>query len=114
MTCEHVDVLGVLPPDWWSRWEPRRYKFTEDGKPINRNPYRSWEDRFEDSVQQPRQDSGMPLFDPKEREALFDMLRPMLSFRPGIRPTTRQLLDSEWMVKWALPEYDKIRSRVGK
>lgn len=114
MTCEHVDVLGVLPPDWWNRWEPCRYKFTEDGKPINRNPYRFWKDRFEDSVQQPRQDSGMPLFDSKEREVLFDMLRPMLSFKPGIRPTTRQLLDSEWMVKWALPEYDKIRSRVRK
>ncbi|KAB8213688.1 kinase-like protein [Aspergillus novoparasiticus] len=85
MTCEHVDTLGVLPPEWWKKWEARPQKFTEDGTPINRNPYRSWEDRFEDSVQQPRRDSGMPVFDAKERTAVFDMLRPMLSFRPENR-----------------------------
>lgn len=39
MTCEHVDALGVLPPDWWRKWQMRRHRFTEDGKPINRNPY---------------------------------------------------------------------------
>lgn len=53
MTCEHVDTLGVLPLEWWRRWEARRLKFTEDGKPMNRNPFRSWDDRFKDSVQQP-------------------------------------------------------------
>ncbi|KAE8349447.1 kinase-like domain-containing protein [Aspergillus coremiiformis] len=109
MTCEHVDTLGPLPPEWWKRWEARRHKFTEDGMPINRNPFRSWGDRFEDSVQQPRRDSGMPSFDAKERDAIFDMLRPMLSFRPENRTTTKQILESEWMVKWALPEYEKIR-----
>lgn len=107
--CEHVDTLGALPPEWWKRWEARRHKFTEDGMPINRNPFRSWGDRFEDSVQQPRRDSGMPSFDAKERDAIFDMLRPMLSFRPENRSTTKQILKSEWMVKWALPEYEKIR-----
>lgn len=112
MTCEHVDALGILPQEWWKRWEARRYKFTEDGEPINRNPYRSWEDRFEDSVQQPRRDSGMPPFDANERDAVFDMLRPMLSFRPEHRPTTKQVLKSEWMVRWALPEYDKILNLV--
>ncbi|KAL4763084.1 kinase-like domain-containing protein [Aspergillus foveolatus] len=112
MTCEHVDALGILPPEWWNRWEARRHKFTEDGKPINRNPYRSWEDRFEDSVQQPRRDSGMPPVDARERAAIFDMLQPMLSFRPENRPTAKQVLESEWMVKWALPEYGKIRSHV--
>ncbi|KAB8247395.1 kinase-like domain-containing protein [Aspergillus flavus] len=93
MTCEHVDTLG----------------FTEDGTPINRNPYRSWRDRFEDSVQQPRRDSGMPVFDAKERAAIFDMLRPMLSFKPENRSTTKQILETEWMVKWALAEYEKGR-----
>lgn len=112
ITCEHVDTLGVLPPEWWSRWEARRHRFTEDGKPINRNPFRSWDDRFEDSVQQPRRDSEMLSFDARERDAIFDMLRPMLSFRPENRPTTQQILESEWMVKWALPEYSKIQNSV--
>ncbi|QKX54862.1 uncharacterized protein TRUGW13939_01952 [Talaromyces rugulosus] len=112
MTCEHVDTLGILPPEWWRKWEARREKFTEDGKPINRNPFRSWDDRFEDSVQQPRRDSGMPMFDARERDAIFDMLRPTLLFRPENRPTTRQILGSEWMVKWALPEFGKIQNDV--
>ncbi|KAF9883407.1 hypothetical protein FE257_003490 [Aspergillus nanangensis] len=112
MTCEHVDALGILPPDWWKTWKARGEKFTDDGAPINHNPYRSWDDRFEDSVQEPRQDRGMQRIDAEEREAIFSMLRPMLSFTPGSRPSTRQLLESEWMVKWALPEFDKIQRHV--
>jgi serine/threonine-protein kinase SRPK3 len=109
MTCEHVDALGILPPEWCEKWKARRHQFTEDGMPMNRNPFRSWGDRFEDSVQQPRRDSGITSFDPTERDALFEMLRSMLSFRPENRPTAKQVLESEWMVKWALPEYEKIR-----
>lgn len=112
MTCEHVDTLGILPLEWWEKWEARRLKFTEDGKPINRNPFRSWDDRFEDSVQQPRRDSGIQSFDMRETKALFDMLRPMLSFRPEDRPTTKQILESEWMLKWAMPEYVKSQGKV--
>lgn len=114
MTCEHVDTLGVLPPEWWNRWKARPNKFTEDGKPINRayNDFRSWDDRFKDSVERPRRDKGIPLFDAEERDAIFDMLRPMLSFRPEDRPTTKQILESEWMVKWALPEYGKIQNTI--
>ncbi|RAL12027.1 kinase-like protein [Aspergillus homomorphus CBS 101889] len=109
MTREQVDTLGILPPEWWRRWEVRSHKFIEDGVPINRNHFRSWKDRFEDSVQQPRQECGMSLFDATERDAIFDMLRPMFSFRPEDRSTTQQILKSEWMAKWALPEYERIR-----
>lgn len=107
MTCEHVDALGILPPEWWEKWEARQYKFTVDGMPIDRNPFRSWETRFEDSVQQPRRDSNMSLFDEEERDAISSMLRSMLSFRPEDRPTAKQVLESSWMAKWALPQYHK-------
>jgi serine/threonine protein kinase len=112
ITCEQVDTLGVLPTEWWRKWEARHDKFSEDGMPLNRNPFRSWADRFEDSVQQPRRHSGMPLFDARKRAAIFDMLRAMLSFRPENRPNTQQILESEWMVKWALPEYGKSNNEV--
>lgn len=108
MTCEHVDALGILPLEWWQKWELRRERFTEDGTPINHNPYRSWADRFEDSIQQPRRESGLSPFDPVERDAIFALLRSMLSFRPEDRPTAQEVLESEWMVKWALPEYERI------
>lgn len=109
MTYEHVDTLGILPPEWWTKWEDRRNKFSEDGTPINRDSYRSLGDRFEDSVQQPRQKKGMPLFEPAERDALFSMLKSMLSFRPECRSTAKEVLASEWMVRWALLEYEKVR-----
>lgn len=47
----------------------------------------------------------MPAFDARESKAIFDMLRPMLSFRPEHRPTTGRILESEWMVRWALPSF---------
>ncbi|KAJ5188447.1 hypothetical protein N7491_004772 [Penicillium cf. griseofulvum] len=109
LTCEQVEALGILPPEWWCQWEGRHGRFTEDGKPMNRKSYRSWEDRFEDSVQGPRQEEGMPLVEPAERDAIFSMLRSMLVFRPESRATAKQILDSEWMVKWALPEFEKCR-----
>jgi len=62
MTCEHVDTLGILPLEWWRRWEARRPKFTEDGKPINREIYRSWDDRSQDSVDEPRHHEGLSSF----------------------------------------------------
>ncbi|CAI7621775.1 unnamed protein product [Penicillium glandicola] len=110
ITCEQVDALGVLPPEWWYKWEGRHSRFTEDGKPINRDPYRSWEDRFEQDMQKPRQREGMPLIEPAEMDAIFKMLKSMLKFRPENRSTAKQILECEWMVKWALPEYEKIRN----
>jgi serine/threonine protein kinase len=112
MTCEQVDTLGILPSEWWRRWEARHEKFTEDGKPINRKYFRSWDDRFKDSIEEPRRDRKIPSFDARERDAIFNLLRQMLSFRPEDRPTTKQILQSEWMVKWALPEYGKIKNNV--
>ncbi|KAJ5963344.1 uncharacterized protein N7479_003220 [Penicillium vulpinum] len=109
ITCEQVDALGILPPEWWYKWEGRHSRFTEDGKPINRAPYRSWEFRFEQDIQEPRQREGMPRIEPAERDAIFKMLKSMLKFRPEDRPSAKQILECEWMVNWALPEYEKIR-----
>lgn len=84
-------------------------KFHEDGKPKYRNPFRSWEDRFEDSVQEPRsQEGGVAVFDNEEKVAILALLRAMLKFSPEERITAKQVLQSERMIKWALPEYEKI------
>lgn len=109
ITCEQVDALGIPPPEWWFKWEGRHGRFTEDGKPINRNPYRSWEDRFEQDMQEPRQRKGMPRIEQAEMDAIFKMLKSIFKFRPEKRSTAKQILQCEWMVKWALPEYEKIR-----
>lgn len=81
-----------------------------NGAPINRDFCRSWDVRFEDSVQEPRREKGMPPFDQAEKDAVSVMLRSMLSFKPEGRPTAKQVLKSEWIVKWALPEFEKVWS----
>jgi hypothetical protein len=53
----------------------------------------------------------MPLIEPTERDAIFKMLKSTLKFRPENLFTAKQIIDCEWMVKWALPEYEKIRKR---
>jgi hypothetical protein len=45
-----------------------------------------------------------------EKAAFLDLMRRMLSFRPGDRPTVDEVLASEWMVKWALPDYTRSLS----
>ncbi|PYI33392.1 protein kinase [Aspergillus indologenus CBS 114.80] len=116
MTCQQIDALGMLPTEWWKKWEARQDKFTEHGQLIksSRSPSRTLEDRFELNVQRPRIAERMPPFDSSERDSLYSMLRSMLSFRPEDRPSARQVLESEWMVRWALPEYEKIRSTDDK
>ena len=63
-------------------------------------------------MENPRRHEGLLSFDTKEKAVFFDMLKPMFSFRPDDRPTTKQIFESEWMRKWALPEYEKIRDEV--
>lgn len=109
VTCEQVDALGILSPEEWFKWEGRHSRFTVDGKPIHRDTYRSWEDRFEQDMQDPRQRKGMPRSEPAEIDAIFKMLKSMLKFRPEKRSRAKQILQCEWMVNWALPEYEKNR-----
>ncbi|KOS48649.1 hypothetical protein ACN38_g362 [Penicillium nordicum] len=113
ITCEQVDALGMLPPEWWHKWEGRHSRFTEDGKPINRVPYRSWEDSFEQDMQEPQQRKGMPPIEQAERDAVFKMLKSMLKFRSENRSSAKQILECEWMVNWALPDYLGSSTNVG-
>ncbi|KAJ0418768.1 hypothetical protein BJY00DRAFT_287341 [Aspergillus carlsbadensis] len=107
ITREHVDALGILPQEWWNKWTARRSKFNEDGTPLDGRSFRSWDDRFEYCVQKARRVERMPEFEPAERDALFAMSRSMLSFRPESRPSAKDVLTSELMVKWALLECEK-------
>ncbi|KAB8254664.1 kinase-like domain-containing protein [Aspergillus pseudonomiae] len=110
MTRQQIGLLGPLPAEWWRKWEAGRVEFTKRGEPIGRpkSVNQSWEDHFETSVQRPRIEEGMPPLESRERDALLSMLRSMLSFRTEDRPSAQQVLESEWMVKWALPEFEKI------
>jgi serine/threonine protein kinase len=103
ITAEQVDTIGKLPPQWWEKWEARRELFDEFGTSQDRN-VRSWEDRFKKHIQQPRQKAGMPIFDAEEKAAVMDMLRSMLYFEPEKRYTAREILQCQWMKRWALSD----------
>ncbi|KAE8352185.1 kinase-like domain-containing protein [Aspergillus coremiiformis] len=106
---EHVDTLGKLPEQWWLKWDSRNRWFNEDGSRHHGAYRRPWAQRFEDSVQKPRQESNMPEVGQEEKLALFAMLKAMLDFQPKERPTAREVMECEWMRTWALPELLKIR-----
>ncbi|TQN73124.1 Serine/threonine-protein kinase spk-1 [Colletotrichum shisoi] len=106
-TSDQVDALGPLPPEWWEKWETRSRKFAGNGKPKEGRLAWSWDQRFEDSIQEPRRDEGMETLEERERDALFDMVRWMLAFRPEDRPSARQVLETAWMKNWAIPARDK-------
>lgn len=63
----------------------------------------SWNQRLEDSIQEPRRDKGMTILDVEERDTLFMMVRWVLEFRPGDRPSAKEVLKTAWMRDWALP-----------
>lgn len=80
-TGDQVDALGPLPPEWWEKWEGRSKQFIANGQPKEGRIPWSWDQRFEESIQQARREEGMETLDVKERDALFEMIRSMLSFR---------------------------------
>lgn len=104
---QHVDVLGPMPSEWWQSWEARPQFFDDSGCPTESHVIDKWptlEESFETGVQEWRHKWGGEI-EGSEKAAFLDLMRRMLSFRPEERPTAEEVLMSEWMVKWALPEY---------
>jgi serine/threonine protein kinase len=106
-TTDQVDALGPMPDEWWKTWEAKSKRFVDNGKPKEGRVVWTFDQRFEDAIQAPRRRRGMECMDDKERDALFDMIKGMLVFRPGGRITADQVLRSEWMREWAIPEAEK-------
>ncbi|KAJ5836588.1 hypothetical protein N7447_002614 [Penicillium robsamsonii] len=109
IAAQHVDVLGPMPPEWWQRWEGRARFFHEDAYPKESYMENKWpplEESFEIGVQKWRRKMGGEI-EEEEKAAFLDLMRRMLSFRPEERPTAEEVLMSDWMVKWALPDCER-------
>lgn len=114
VTMEQVLALGILPPEWWKKWNKRSEWFSEEGldlKPdVSRGHdgrRRTWDWRFDYCIQEPRAEAGMETVTVEERRAFEAMLRSMLRFRPNERATAQQVLHSEWMKGWGLPALEQ-------
>ncbi|KAK5998794.1 Serine/threonine-protein kinase SRPK-like protein [Cladobotryum mycophilum] len=109
VVMQQVDIIGPLPSEWWDTWEERSEYFDETGQPTkDREVDGSLELVVEDSLQKSRRDRQVGELCKEETAALTSMLRSMLKFKPEERITAEQVLESEWMRKWALPEFEKI------
>ena len=115
---EMVSTLGPLPARWWQKWENRNEFFSEDGQswahdycristPVSRPLHqRIWEmgrgetpETCEWNVK-----NG-------ELAALEDLIRRMLSYEPSQRITAAEAMESEYMVKWAIPAWRRQLSQ---
>ncbi|KJX92316.1 Protein kinase domain containing protein [Zymoseptoria brevis] len=113
IVAQQVDILGYgdFPESWKKQWERQG----EDGRCINiavprqptgeRETWPSLEHAFEDFVQKYRRTrEAAGTFGEEETKAILALIRGMLRFRPEERLTVEEVLKSEWMLNWALPE----------
>ncbi|GIK05836.1 hypothetical protein Aspvir_009950 [Aspergillus viridinutans] len=115
VTMEQVEILGILPPEWWRKWSRRLEWFNEDGemdlKPETSGGHdgvrRTLDKRFDYCIQEPRDEAGLEIVTEEERRAFEGMLRSMLAFRPEERATAQQVLHSEWMKGWGIPALEQ-------
>lgn len=108
IVSNHIDVLGPMPLSWWESWEERSQFFDEDGCPNEgRHVWLPMNEAFEEEVQKYRRKSKrVDEFSTEETVAILDLMRRMLAFRPEDRPTAKEVLQSKWMVKWVLPDFE--------
>ncbi|KAF2996647.1 hypothetical protein E8E13_003375 [Curvularia kusanoi] len=114
IVAEQIDVLGYqsFPQAWKSQWERTGNEEDEKSDMIPRRPadgdretWHTLEDAFEKYVQKFRRDQeAAGTFDEEETQAILQLMRGMLKFRPEERLTIDEVLGSEWMVNWALPQ----------
>ncbi|KAG6357472.1 hypothetical protein INS49_013349 [Diaporthe citri] len=116
IVAQQIDVLGTsnFPESWRKQWE----RLGEEEKlgsntTIPRRPTgerETWpnlEDAFEEFVQKYRRKrEAAGIFEEQETSAILALMRSMLRFRPEERLTIEKVLESEWMVKWALPQLE--------
>ncbi|OAA37002.1 Protein kinase domain containing protein [Metarhizium rileyi] len=113
-----ISTLGQPPARWWDKWENRKEFFKPNGSWIH-NLQRIYTPIFR-PLHQRMWDMGRGMtpetceWDVKggEMQALEKLLRRMLAFEPSERPTAEQLMRSEYMVKWAIPAWERQLERT--
>lgn len=118
VTTEQVEMLGRLPERWWNKWETRNNWFDDTGcKNVKEdlrqwygNSSRDWDQRFQETIQGPRERRKVGTFSEEEKDAFTNMLKSMLVFEPSQRATIQDVMRCEWMQRWGLPEAEKVES----
>ncbi|OJJ79313.1 uncharacterized protein ASPGLDRAFT_77691 [Aspergillus glaucus CBS 516.65] len=111
VVSQHIDALGPIPKRWMKLWEQKNEFFNNKGHlKKGRSLWPSLEQAFEQNVQSYRRKVGVEEFGEEETTAILDLMRRMLRFLPKERSRIEEVLQSEWMVKWVMPDFEQIRS----
>ncbi|KAF2227267.1 protein kinase [Elsinoe ampelina] len=118
IVAEQIEVLGAdgFPKEWQEKFDSPVVLGVGEGQAFPRRPggerevWPTLEEAFESSVQNYRKDEkNIGLIGVEEKEAILRLLRRMLVFKPNERISASEVLASEWMVKWALPELQRAQ-----
>lgn len=116
VVAEQIEALGpqTFPESWRTQWE-RKGEGEDDisnrtadveipRQPTRkRTPWPCLENAFEEFVQKYRRKrEATGIFEEDETQAILELMRGMLKFRPEERLTIDEVLQSRWMTKWAL------------
>lgn len=113
IVAQQIDVLGFqnFPLVWRRKWERSDADDSDTNRGVprqpaaHREPWPPLEDAFEEFVQKYRRRREMTgKFGGEETQAILELMRGMLKFLPEKRLTIYEVLESQWMVKWALPQ----------
>ncbi|RXG41449.1 hypothetical protein VDGE_05247 [Verticillium dahliae] len=107
VTANQIDALGPLPDEWWDAWDGKWKRFAANGQPTEgRQPW-TFDQRFEDAIQGPRRRKKHDTMGKRESKAFCELIKDILKFRPGERPTAEDILRSQWMTEWAMRDARK-------
>ncbi|KAI1109260.1 kinase domain-containing protein [Nemania sp. NC0429] len=118
IVAEMVSTLGPLPTRWWDKWENRKEFFEPDGSWIRnmrriRTPvFRRLRERMWGMGRGKTRETCQWDVDGGEMRALEELLSGMMAFEPAERPTAEQIVKSEYMVKWAMPAWERQQERL--
>jgi serine/threonine-protein kinase SRPK3 len=104
-----IRTIGWIPDDWWRRWTTRGNYFRDDGtfvRPTRFFPTRFWVGlgvRIVTMRLSPH--PGQVAFGREEIDALEDMLKGMMRYRPWHRSTASEAAASRWMQEWSRVGY---------
>ena len=113
--AQQIDVLGSkqFPSQWRKHWERPSMEMDAGVDRIPRQPtsdretWPSIEEAFEEFVQKYRRKQEVAgAFGKEETSAILDVMRHMLKFQPHERLTIEEVLRSEWIARWAMPQLE--------
>ncbi|KAI1195787.1 kinase domain-containing protein [Nemania serpens] len=115
--ADMVSTLGPPPTRWWDSWENRKEFFEPDGswvsnmKRIYTPAFRPLHQRMWDMGRGETHETCQWDVERGEMRALEELLRGMMAFEPAERLTAEQLMRSEYVVKWAMPAWERQQER---